>query len=378
MSEVSVVKCNSYSENDVSKAMDELINLIGDLDFIKPNMKIAIKTNLVTFMKPEEAATTHPSLLCDLVSRLTKLGAEVVVGDSPGGIYSLPYLKTVYSVTKVNEIEKYGGKLNYNFNQSEAHFENAKIAKKFPYTSYLDDADIIINFCKLKTHGMMAMSAATKNMFGVIPGTQKPEFHYRYPDHSDFANMLIDLNEYFKPTLCFVDAITGMEGNGPTAGKPRHIGLILASKNPYKLDLACSKIIGLTKEDVPTLEEAYKRNLIPATSEELDCNMNLNELTIKDYDIIKHTHALGFEDTSKLVGKIMTKALRSTPKLNKADCVGCGKCAEICPAKAITIKDKKAKIDKKKCITCFCCQEFCPKGAMKVHRPIIAKIAGKI
>lgn len=378
MSEISIVKCNSYDEQEVASAMDKLIDLIGGLDWVKPNMKIAIKANLVTFMKPEQAGTTHPSLLCDLVSRLTKLGAEVIVGDSPGGIYSSAYLKTVYSATKVNLVEKYGGKLNNNFNQSEANFEEAKVAKKFPYTSYLDDADVIINFCKLKTHGMMGMSATVKNMFGVIPGTQKPEFHYRYPDHSDFANMLIDLNEYFKPQICFVDAIVGMEGNGPTAGNPRDIGLILASTNPYKLDLACARIIGLAKEDVPTLEESFNRNLIPSTYKELDCNEDLDTLLIPDYDIIKHHHALGFEDTSKLFGRIATKALRSTPKLKKDECIGCGKCAEVCPANAIEIKNKKAIIDKKKCITCFCCQEFCPKGAMKVHRPALAKFLGRV
>lgn len=377
MYDVSAVKCNNYEQENVTKSMDRLIELIGGLDFIKPNMKVVIKANLVTFMKPEQAATTHPALLCDLVNRLTKLGAEVIVGDSPGGIYTSAYLKTIYSATKVNEIEKYGGKLNFNFETSEANFENAKIAKKFPYTSYLDEADVIINFCKLKTHGMMGMSSAVKNMFGVIPGTQKPEFHYRYPDHTDFANMLIDLNEYFKPQLYFVDAIVGMEGNGPTAGKPRDIGFILASKNPYKLDLACAKLIGLKKEDVPTLEEAFKRGFAPATYEELTCNEDLSQFTISDYDIIKHTHPLGFEDKTKLFGRIATKALRSTPKLKVDECVGCGKCAEVCPVKAITIKNKKAVIDRSKCITCFCCQEFCPKGAMKVHRTAIAKILSK-
>ena len=25
-----------------------------------------------------------------------------------------------------------------------------------------------------------------------------------------------------------------------------------------------------------------------------------------------------------------------------------------------------------------CCQEFCPKGAMKVHRPLIAKVLNKL
>lgn len=379
MSEISIVECEDYAKENVANAMDKLINLIGGLDWVKPNMKIAIKANLVTFMKPEQAATTHPSLLCDLVSRLTKLGAEVVVGDSPGGIYNALYLKKIYSATQVNEIEKYGGKLNNNFSQSEANFKEAKIAKRFPYTSYLDDADVIINFSKLKTHGMMGMSAATKNMFGVIPGTQKPEFHYRYPNHTDFANMLIDLNEYFKPKLklCFVDAIVGMEGNGPTAGKPKKVGLILASTEPYKLDLACSRIMGLSKENVPTLEESFKRGFIPKSYKDLDCNEDLDKFLIEDYDTIKHTHPLGFEDKSKLFGRIATKALRSTPILNNKDCVGCGKCAEICPAKAITITNKKAVIDKSKCITCFCCQEFCPKGAMKVHRTWLAKFLSK-
>lgn len=377
MYDVCAVKCNNYEPINIEKAMDELIKLIGGLDFVKPKMKIAIKANLVTFMKPEQAATTHPALLCDLVSRLTKLGAIVTVGDSPGGIYTNAYLKKIYSVTKVDEIEKFGGKLNYNFETLEAHFDNAKIAKTFPYTSYLDEADIIINFCKLKTHGMMGMSAAVKNMFGVIPGTQKPEFHYRYPDHTDFANMLIDLNEYFKPTLCFVDAIVGMEGNGPTAGTPRDVGFILASKNPYKLDLACAEIIGLKKEDVPTLLESYHRNLIPAKYEELNCNEDLSAHTIADYNIIKQHHPLPFEDKTKLFGKIATKALRSIPKLKVNECIGCGKCAEVCPVKAIKIKNHKAHIDRKKCITCFCCQEFCPKGAMKVHRTLIAKMLSK-
>ena len=59
--------------------------------------------------------------------------------------------------------------------------------------AFANGADAIIDFCKLKTHGMMGMSAAAKNMFGIIPGTFKPEYHFRYPDHKDFAKMLVDL-----------------------------------------------------------------------------------------------------------------------------------------------------------------------------------------
>lgn len=377
MNDISIVRCKDYSNNEVKEALTKLLKLSNGLEFVKPGMKIVIKANLVTFMKPEAAATTHPSLLCELIKILIEKGAEVVVGDSPGGLYSSTFVNKVYSVTGMNEIEKVGGKLNQNFEQKIAHFPKANVAKEFPYTAYLDDADAIINFCKLKTHGMMGMSAATKNLFGTIPGTQKPEFHFKFPNHSDFAKMLIDLNEYFKPKLCIVDAIIGMEGNGPTAGTPRFIGALLASTNPYKLDLACSKIIGLTKENVPTLEEAFKLGLIPASVDELTCNDNLNDYFISDYKNILDHKSIMFENNGKLVGKLTKKFLAARPTLEKDECVGCGECARICPANAIQIRNKKAIINRQKCIKCYCCQEFCPKGAMKVKRTKIARILSR-
>lgn len=373
MTDISIVKCKNYSENEVKNALDNLLNLSNRLDFVKPGMKIAIKANLVTFMKPEAAGTTHPSLLCELVKILTEKGAAVTIGDSPGGLYTSAFVNKVYSVTGMNLVEKVGGKLNQNFEQKIAHFPEANIAKEFPYTSYLDEADAIINFCKLKTHGMMGMSAATKNLFGTIPGTQKPEFHFKYPNHSDFAKMLIDLNLYFKPKLCIVDAIMGMEGNGPTAGTPRFIGALLASQDPFKLDLACAKIIGLTKENVPTLEEAFKLGLIPESVEEITCNDNLNNYFVPDYKNILAHKKIRFEDNGKFANKLVDTFLASRPTLEKNECVGCGECARICPAKAIQIKNKQAIINRKKCIKCYCCQEFCPKGAMKVKRTKIAR-----
>ena len=63
--------------------------------------------------------------------------------------------------------------------------------------------------------------------------------------------------------------------------------------------------------------------------------------------------------------------------MKKDACIGCGKCAKICPAKAITMENKLPVIDRSACIHCFCCQEFCPKGAMGVYRPPIARILNK-
>ncbi len=374
MYDVNIVRCENYEKENVEKALLALIQLTGGLDWVKPNMNIVIKANLVTHMKPEQAATTHPALLCELVKLLTSKGANVILGDSPGGLYTPAFVNKVYAATEVNCITNFGGKLNQNFEKEFAIFPEGKVLKDFEYTAYLKAADAIINFCKLKSHGMMGMSAATKNLFGTIPGTLKSEYHFRFPNHADFADMLIDLNEYFKPKLCIVDAIIGMEGNGPTKGIPRHIGALLASTNPYKLDLACSRIMGLEKENVTTLEAAYKRNLIPQTYKELSCNQSIDDFVIEDYkNILVHAGIL-FENKPKLIKKIMTKCLKSTPKIDKLMCIGCKKCYEICPAKAITFGKNRPHINRKKCISCFCCQEFCPAGAMKVKRPLVAKM----
>lgn len=380
--DVSVVKCDSYENEAVKVALSEAIDKIGGLDWVESGMKIAIKANLVSFMAPEKAATTHPVLLCELVKMLVDKGAEVVIGDSPGGIYNSVYVNKVYKATGMAETEKYGAKLNRNFNQNEAQNPEGTVLKKFTYTAYLDDADAIINFCKLKTHGMMGMSAAAKNIFGVIPGTLKPEYHFRFPRHDDFARMMVDLDEYFKVKMCICDAVVGMEGNGPTMGTPRKIGAILASESPHKMDLVCAKIIGLEKDDVPTLVAAAERGLIPETVDGLKVYGNIDNFVIKDFNNIPvHTSIEFKKDSTKFFGKMASlvtgSALRSRPKLKAAECVGCGVCRDICPAKAIKIEKNKATIDRKLCIRCFCCQEFCPKGAMKVKRTFIARLLNK-
>ena len=286
-------------------------------------------------------------------------------------------LNNVYKATGLVELKDLGVKLNDNFAQKTAKFPEGKALKEIPYTAYLDDADVIINFCKLKSHGMMGMSCAVKNLFGIIPGTIKPEFHFKYPDYSAFANMLIDLNEFLKPSICIVDGIMAMEGNGPTAGTPKYVGLILASKNQYKLDYVCAKIIGLEKENVPTIEESFKRGFVPEKVEEIKTNINIDDVLIKDFDLRKVHKSLWFNDESTLHGKMFKKALQSRPEVSKNECIGCEKCKNVCPAKAIHMENKKPVIDRKKCITCFCCQEFCPVGAMKVHRAFIARMINK-
>ena len=379
--DVSIVACATYDPDDCRRALEQVLAPLGGLDWVTEGMRIVIKVNLVSAMKPEEAATTHPALLCALIEMLRSRGASVLLGDSPGGLYNAAHLNHVYDVAGMRDCAKCGAELNMDFSQNTATFPEAAVAKSFTYTAYLDQADAVIDFCKLKSHGMMGMTNAVKNFFGVIPGTMKPEYHYKYPKAEDFANVLVDLAAYFKPRLCICDAVVGMEGNGPTQGTPRQIGAVAASQSPYKLDLACAKLLGLTADDVPTLRAAVQRGLCPERAEELTIAGNLSAFFVSDFQAPKAQGTVFFGQGGGLFGRLENTAMRAflTPKPlpQKKTCIGCAKCAHICPAKAITMKNKLPHIDRKACIHCFCCQEFCPKGAMVVYRPVVARLLNR-
>ena len=234
-------------------------------------MKVALKAlNLVSGGKPDSAVVPHPKFVSALCRLLVARGAEVVVGDSPGGLYTAPFVGHVYSASGMTAVEEVGARLNRDFSQREVSFPEGKILRSFQYTAWLDGADAIIDVCKLKTHGMMGMSCAVKNLFGVIPGTLKPEYHFRYPNPDDFAAMLVDLADFVRPRLSICDAVVAMEGNGPTAGTPRKVGAVLAAQSPHALDLAAAHIIGLRAQGCAhALAAAHRRGYIPEDAQAL-------------------------------------------------------------------------------------------------------------
>ena len=363
--------CRDYSPEQSQTAIRAVA---GSLDWVRPGMRIGIKVNLVHAAAPETATTTHPALVKALTELLTERGASVVIGDSPGGLYTAAHLDKVY---RVCGLEDCGGELNHDFSVKDGKFPDGVVLKTFQYTGWLDSCDAIINFCKLKTHGMMGMTCAVKNLFGTIPGTMKPEYHFRFPEATDFANMLVDLQVYWKPRLHIVDAVIAMEGNGPTAGTPRPMGLVLAGENPFLLDQFCAPLIGLQPEQVLTQKAALDRGLVP----DLPFPESLLPYVQKDFRL-PPTKSTLFRSVlpgkaGELAGRAMQHFLSPRPTLMPKQCIGCGKCREICPAKAIRLVRGLPKIDRTRCIGCFCCQEFCPRGALEAKRSVVARILTK-
>ena len=374
---VSIVPCADYSTEEAANALKAVLEPLGGLDWVEPGMKIAVKANLVARMKPESAAATHPVLVTELCRMLTGLGAKVTVGDSPGGPFTPAWVGGIYTGTGMRMVEQAGAKLNSDFSTREVSFPEGNTVKSFPCTAWLLEADAVIDFAKLKTHGMAGMTCAVKNFFGIIPGTKKPEFHYMHPRTGEFCDMLCDLAAFVKPRLTLVDAVLCMEGNGPTQGKPRHMGALLAADTPFNADLVCAGLIGMKPADAPTVAAAMRRGLCPDSAGQLRISGEPARFALPDFEKLPISQDITFHRGFPLINAFIRRNFGTGPKVDAKKCVGCGKCHEVCPMGAAAVKKGRARIDSKRCIRCFCCQEFCPKGAISVHRPLLARLLEK-
>ncbi len=379
---VSIVKCASYDK--AQYAVDAALELLGGIGrFVKKGDRVVIKPNLVSKKSPDEAATTHPQIVKAVIRAVERAGASVLIAESPGGPYNPAYLKSVYTgCGMVSAIEGTNAKLNYDTSFKEVSFKDGKTVKNIPLITPVLDADLIISLPKLKTHAMTSYTGAVKNMFGTIPGTHKAEMHFRLDDRRAFCSMLVDLYSCVNrvPVLSIMDGITGMEGDGPTAGKNRFIGVVMASQNAHALDMAACRIIDYTPDEVDTVKEAVERGLVCDSADKLNIvGEDINSLIIRDF--IKpesHFNLLKLLSLPEGLNKRVVSALSSRPKMKYGECVGCGECMRCCPPKAITMINNKPVIDRDKCIKCFCCQELCPKKAVKIHRSLLNRLMLKI
>ncbi|MDD3214580.1 MAG: DUF362 domain-containing protein, partial [Eubacteriales bacterium] len=203
-----------------------------------------------------------------------------------------------------------------------------------------------------------------KNLFGCIPGLQKPEWHYLRPSVETFSEMLIDLAETVKPSLTLLDAVDCMEGNGPGGGKLRFMGYTLASRSVYALDEQAAALMSLRPVMAPTIRYARKRGLSDPAAIEL-----VGDPVLPANPPFQLPDAIATSERFFTVNGLFHHFFgrkRTYPHIRTEACTGCGRCAESCPRHIIDIVEHKAVIDRKGCISCFCCQEMCPAHAVDV------------
>jgi len=198
--------------------------------YIKPNMS-----------HPEyiPGVVTCPELLGELVGLLRDDKSNVVVGESNGFNYPC---QGAFEKTGIEAAVKKAGGTVVNLSEDKVvkvNFSDGEAVKQLFLPKTVLDADAVVNLPLMKTHEFTMYSGAIKNLFGCLPSNRRIYLHPYLPE------VFYRLYSILKPQLTIMDARIGIEGNGPTKGKPVKMDLMLTSNDALAIDITAAKIMQL-------------------------------------------------------------------------------------------------------------------------------------
>lgn len=375
-SPVALVQCTEYAQDQVEAAVQRAVDLVGGIEhFVKAGQRVLVKPNLLLPSEPERAIVTHPAVVRAVTKLVQQAGAQVIVADNPIVVpvtnrgWRAAYQRSGWDIVET----ELGAELNTHITPQQRPHPDGELVKLVDTSDFLDDVDIVISVPKLKAHGFTRFTGAVKNLFGTVPGATKFGYHVKLQAVEQFADMLLDLVTFVRPALTIMDAVVGMDGNGPSAGDPFPIGSVLASADPVALDVVAITLVGHDPLSVPTVAGSVRRGWTTGNLE--DCELvgdSLEDLRVSGFRMPAGGQS-GMERVPGFLRRLGTRQLVASPHVTDA-CIGCRLCVENCPVQTISNVEGKARINLGHCIRCYCCHELCPEHAIELREPLLGRM----
>ncbi len=363
MHDVSIAPCNTYHPSELRAALERALGL---LDFDIPRgVRVLVKPNAVTNNRPEQATATHPAVVDAVCGLLADASCDITIGDSSA--YWFPgYTRAAFEALGVGEVARRHGAALVCFEELPFRILERPGFPEAPRLFVADTSawDLVINLPKLKVHRTTRISAAVKNLFGLVPGATKARYHELLAGRHDyldrFGAVIYDTYKAVQPGLSILDAVVSLERDGPAAnGDPRRTRFVMASRDALALDTALCGVIGEQVGAVTYLREALRRGeLDPAAVRLLGAVPTVGFVTLED-----QPRAGRLQRRAK---GAMFQHLTVRPSVDPARCQRCGACAERCQLDAIRL-DPTATIHPDACVWCYGCVPVCEAGALALR-----------
>ena len=250
---VKIIKSQKYDIKILEHQINEAFN---DLELDLSNKTSALlKPNIVIPAKPGSAIITHPAVVEAMINVLAKNGIkEIIIGEGPG--VGADETKA-FELSGYNEVAAKKDVKLINLNKAEREEIQWKYGT-VGLPKLVLESDLYINMPKMKTHGQTAVTLAMKNQKGLLTRADKQKFH-----KLGLHEPLVELAKIIQPHLVVVDAIEGMEGEGPLNGKKKKADVIVIGTNQVETDIVCCDIMGIDYENVEHIMEGIKQNIGP-------------------------------------------------------------------------------------------------------------------
>lgn len=223
--------------------------------------RVVLKPNLVEYHR-EKVINTDPRFVAGVIELCKREGAaEVIVAEGPGHWRNVEYLVGAsglgdvlrhYSVPFVD--------LNHDEPVRRANLGRLTGLEHLYLTRTVDTSQVLISLPRLKTHHWAVATLSLKNLFGTLPGIcygwPKNELHWR-----GIHNSIVDIALTRPPDLAIVDAIIGMEGDGPLNGTARPLGALIMGSDCMAVDATCCRLMQLDPAQVGYLQLGQLKKL---------------------------------------------------------------------------------------------------------------------
>jgi uncharacterized protein (DUF362 family)/Pyruvate/2-oxoacid:ferredoxin oxidoreductase delta subunit len=385
--QVSLVRCADYDAARVEQALGTALAPLGGMShFVRPGQRVLLKPNLLIPAAPERAVTTHPAVMEAVVRLVLGAGGRPLIAESATAVepYTPAGLSRLYRATGMAAVaERTGAELNLDTEVVDLACPPGCRLHRFEVMRPLAEADVVISLPKLKTHVLTTFTGATKNLFGVIPGVRKAGYHVALTRLDDFADMLLDVTALANPALVVMDAVVGMDGDGPSGGGIFPIGLLMAATSSIALDVVAAQVVGIPPRQVPMLRRAAERGFWSGDPADVALlGLSLEEARVAGFrrpaanPPIPERMVPGrlWPQIRRLAVRVMTR--RPVPRAGR--CTACRTCEKACPVQAIAIVEKLARVDDRKCIRCYCCHEVCPEQAIDLVTPWLVRAMNRV
>ena len=332
--------------------------------------RVMIKPNFLEWKGHDKPVCVAPELLTALCRYLFGSGASKVAVIENPAVKSAPVI--VENMGIAAELAEMGVQVancaDYRFVDmpESCAFRRMELAQE-----YLD-YDLVIDFAKAKTHAMMTLTLAVKNLFGLIRGSERLGWHLAVGrDYERFTDMLLDIYTLVMPHISLVDAVVAMEGNGPGSGTPVELKFIAASNDALALDASVAEKMGV--DDLLLISRAAHRGM---------------DVAFEDCGDIPGIHPVLLPDPPRMglewgvyfppkLREFLRRKMVAKPEVSAGRCIGCGMCVKMCPPQSLKLVNGKPVFKLNECIRCFCCQEHCPVGAIISKKTAFMRFADK-
>ncbi|MBF0361261.1 MAG: DUF362 domain-containing protein [Oligoflexia bacterium] len=244
--------------------------------FVKKDQVVLVKPNIGWNKTPLQGATTNPELVGAIVKSAYQAGAKKVwVFDHTCDEESASYKNSgIKDAVEKNKGFMYTGDNEKDYLEKE--IPKAKILKKVKVHKLYLEADVIINVPILKSHMGSKMTAAMKNLMGVVWDRR---FWHKEGLHQSIAEFPL----LKKVDLTIIDAYLVMMANGPrglSTDDLKQAKMQILSTDMLLADTAAAKILETSLEKIPSLAIAKELGVGKMDLEKV----NIKRITLNSKD----------------------------------------------------------------------------------------------